>query len=96
MPNLKRSSLYRLVEGNKGRIFTVDFVKKDGSKRRMNCRTGVVKDLKGGECGIPRHLLKGRPFVVVWDMVAEGYRVFNVETAYRLAINGKEYKVVNG
>jgi hypothetical protein len=95
MPNLKRSSLYRLVEGNKGRFFTVDFIKKDGTARTMNCRTGVHKDLRGGECAIPRHMLKGRPYVVVWDMVAEGYRVFNVETATSLRINGKSYKVVD-
>jgi len=32
---------------NSGKIFTAEFIKKDGSRRVMNCRTGVKKGNKG-------------------------------------------------
>mgnify|MGYP003109620399 CR=1 FL=1 len=32
-----------LKEMQTGKIFTAEFIKKDGSRRQMNCRTGVKK-----------------------------------------------------
>lgn len=95
MLKLKRDSLYRLVKQNRGRFFTVAFKKKDGTERIMNCRTGVTKHLKGGECGIPANMRNGKPYAVVYDVAAEGYRVFNVETTFALTIGGKTYVVVD-
>ena len=37
-----------ISEHKNGTIFTVDFIKKNGEYRSMNCRTGVKKYLKGG------------------------------------------------
>ena len=38
-----------ILQTTKGKFFTVEFVKKDGTLRKMNCRLGVAKDLKGGQ-----------------------------------------------
>lgn len=64
-----------IIEGFKGRIFTVTFVKKDGSIRKMNCRTGVTKYLKGGKCTLDKN-----KFIIVFDMQNNAYRAVNKET----------------
>ena len=35
-------TLDSIIEASKGHFITVKFVKKDGSVRTMNCRTGVI------------------------------------------------------
>lgn len=64
-----------IIEGFKGRIFTVTFVKKDGSIRKMNCRTGVTKFLKGG-----KRTTDPNKYIIVFDMQNNAYRAVNKET----------------
>lgn len=48
--NTKTETLRTLIkEITPTTIFSVDFIKKDGSARTMTCRLGVTKHLKGGE-----------------------------------------------
>jgi cell division protein FtsX len=54
---------------------TVTFVKKDGSVRKMNCRVGVSKYLKGGES-----TLDANQYVTVYDMTKAAYRAINRDT----------------
>jgi cell division protein FtsX len=54
---------------------TVTFVKKDGSVRKMNCRMGVSKYLKGGES-----TLDANQYVTVYDMTKAAYRAINRDT----------------
>ncbi len=54
---------------------TVTFVKKDGSVRKMNCRMGVSKYLKGGES-----TLDANQYVTVYDMAKAAYRAVNRDT----------------
>ena len=71
-------------------IFTVEFIKKNGERRIMNCRKGVKKHLAGGTLkynAIERNLLP------VFDMQKEGYRMINIDTMTRLKTKGKEYLV---
>lgn len=63
-----------------GKIFTVKFLKKDGSERVMNCRLGVVKHLKGGEKTLTPN------YICVYDMQAQGYRSINPDTV--ISVNG--------
>jgi hypothetical protein len=58
----------RILNSN-GKIFTVTFVKKDGSIRVLNGRLGVEKHLKGGQCTLDKD-----KFIIVYDLKAEGYR----------------------
>ena len=63
----------RILSSN-GKIFSVEFVKKDGSVRLMNCRLGVTKYLKGGSS-----TLDSNKFITVYDMQSKGYRAINKE-----------------
>ena len=71
-------------------IFTVDFIKKDGSLRKMNCRLGVKKHLKGGE-------LKYNPteknLLPVFDMEKQSYRMINVSTIKEVRYNHQNFTI---
>ena len=73
---------------NKGKIFSVRYVKKDGTTRFMKCRTGVKSKLKGGELAFDP---QAKGLKVVFDMVANGYRMINLNTIYELRIGNKTY-----
>lgn len=64
----------RILKSN-GRIFTVTFIKKDGTVRVLNGRLGVEKHLKGGECTLDKD-----KFIIVYDLKAEGYRAVDKES----------------
>ena len=77
MKEIKRDDLFNLICKNKNNLFSVVFLKKDGSIRKMLCRFGVKKHLKGGKLAfdpIKRGLL------VVFDMQKEAYRMINLKT----------------
>jgi len=60
----------------KGKFFSVLFVKKDGTLRRMTCLTGVKKHLKGGVSTIAH-----KPNLLgVWDNGKKLYRSVNLDT----------------
>ena len=53
-----------------GKIFGVEFIKKDGSLRKMSCRKNVTKGLKGGSNTVS-HLPE---YTTVYSMNDKGYR----------------------
>ena len=67
-------ALAKKLEQSSGFV-TVTFVKKDGSVRKMNCRMGVSKYLKGGES-----TLDANQYVTVYDMAKASYRAVNRDT----------------
>lgn len=68
----------------KGKFFTASFIKQDGSERKMNCRMGVHKGLKGGKNSHEKH----DEYVTVYDMAARGYRTINLETLKYIKMAG--------
>ena len=78
------SNLTALIEQSKGKFITVAFRKKDGTLRIMNCRLGVTKHLKGGECTLDRD-----QFIIVYDMQSKGYRAINRDTIESVTIEGQ-------
>lgn len=64
----------RILSSN-GKIFSVEFIKKDGTKRLMNCRLGVTKHLKGGNS-----TLNADKFITVYDLQSKGYRAIDKQT----------------
>lgn len=54
---------------------TVTFLKADGTVRKMNCRVGVTKHLKGG-----KSTLDASKYVTVYDMQKAAYRAINRDT----------------
>jgi hypothetical protein len=78
----------RELVGNK--IFSVEFVKKDGSLRKMVCRLGVKKHLKGGELGYDAEALN---YLTVFDLQSEEYRTINVNTLKSITFEGNTYEI---
>jgi hypothetical protein len=60
-----------------GRFFSVSFIKKDGSERKMTARLGVKKDIKG--VGMKYDPLE-RNLIVVFDIHKKAYRMINLST----------------
>ena len=76
------------LQSSKGKIFTVTFIKKDGTMRVMNCRLGVKKNLKGvGRRYNPDNF----NLLSVYDMQKKAYRMINLETIQEIKIGGQVY-----
>ncbi len=63
-----------------GKFFSVSFIKKDGTTRKMTARLGVKKDIKGVG-------LKFNPseknLIVVFDIHKKAYRMINLSTIFK-------------
>lgn len=72
-----------------GRIFSVDFIKRTtGEERKMNCRRGVSKGVKGVGLAFdpgPKALLP------VYDLQAEGHRFVSLDSLQALRLAGTSY-----
>lgn len=87
-----RNTLIKLIELLKGQFFTVEFTKKDGTKRIMNCRTGVKKYLSnnGKKIQITKPIDNG--ILRVFDLQKNEYRSINLDTVNRITFNKITYK----
>ena len=86
-PRLNRANLRNLVSD--GAIFGVEFIKRsDGSLRKMVCRLGVRKHLKGGAKAYDP---KKHDLLCVFDMEKESYRSIPVDAVQRLSVNGQTF-----
>ena len=74
------------IERTNGKFFTVKFVKKDGTLRRMTCRTGVSKGVTGKGLAFEP---KEKGLKVVWSTDAEGYRMINLAQVTEITFNGE-------
>jgi len=72
---MENNNFVKRILSSNGKIFSVEFIKKDGTKRLMNCRLGVTKYLKGGSS-----TLNPEKFITVYDLQSEGYRAINKES----------------
>ena len=63
------------ILASNGKIFSVVFIKKDGTERTLTGRLGVKKHLHGGTS-----TLDADKFITVFDMQAKGYRAVNKDT----------------
>lgn len=75
------------IQETKGKIFSVEFTKKDGSIRKMNCRLNVKKGTNGN--GLKFDPIK-KGLLPVFDMQNNGFRMINLKTIIK--INGNEIK----
>jgi len=77
------SNLAEIVALSKGKFINVVFYKKDGTLRTMNCRLGVTKHLKGGECTLDKE-----KFLIVYDMIKKGYRAIDKDSIVSVSVSG--------
>lgn len=73
----KASKVMRKIKDTKGKFFTVTFVKKDGSERKMTARVGVKKGVKNvGQKYVP----SDKSLVTVYAMDKLNFRMVNLNT----------------
>lgn len=76
---MKTTQFIKQLVGSK--FFTVEFLKKDGSKRKMLCKLGVKKHLKGGKLGYDADKVNN---LIVFDVNKKAYRTVNLDTLKKL------------
>lgn len=74
------------IVGNK--IFSAIFTKKDGTERKILCRLGVKKHLKGG---VKKYDTESLNYLTVYSLDSRGYRTLNLNTIKQLKANGNTY-----
>lgn len=90
-PVLDRTKVLDEIKDNKGKFFSCEFTKADGSLRKLHGRTGVKKHLRGGVNKVQK---PSNSLVTAWDRRAEDYRTINIKTLSKITLRGKTYKVV--
>lgn len=70
-----------------GKIFSAEFTKKDGTVRKIVCRLGVTKDLKGGEL---TYNPSERNNLIVYDLQKKAYRTIKFDNLRQIKYNGLE------
>lgn len=75
-----------IIKKQHGRIFSVIFTKKDGADRKMTCRLGVKKHLKGGT---PAYDPSEYDLLWVFDIEKNAYRSVNLATIKQLHVDGQ-------
>ena len=68
------------------KIFSAIFIKENGEIRKMLCRLGVKKDLKGKHLN-PSYLRN----LTVWDMQKKGYRTIPTSRLLAIKLKGQLY-----
>jgi hypothetical protein len=81
-------------EHGRGKVFSANFTKKDGSDREMICRFGVKSYLKGGQWANGQ---AGKPedhwLAVVFDMEKKGYRSIPIKRLQQMKVGGQLFIV---
>lgn len=68
-------------------FFHVEFIKKDGSLRKMNCRLNVKKGVNGK--GMAYNPIE-KGLIPVWDLEKKNFRMINMKTVTKLVIKKEE------
>ena len=80
--------LKAMIKSTKGRFFSAEFIKANGSKRKIIARIGCHKGVKG----IGRKFQKEN-LVTVFDAQAKEYRMINVDTMLTFKCGGFNWEI---
>ena len=89
MKTIDKDTAKKYIYATNGKIFSAVFTKKDGEKRKMVCRQGVAKYVKG--VGL-KFKPEERALLGVFDMHKRAYRFININTLEQLKVKGTKYK----
>ena len=92
MKTIDKDTAKQYIYKTNGKIFKAVFTKKSGEKRKMVCRRGVAKYVKG--IGL-KFKPEERDLIGVFDMHKKAYRFINIKTLEQLKVKGITYKVNN-
>ena len=91
MRRINRWKIESLIRNTNGKVFSARFIKKNGEIRDIVCRLETQTGVKGtGES--PDKL--DNPYVSVYDMQQQGYRLINLQTIRTIKAEKEEYLVV--
>tara|TARA_R110000824_G_scaffold250464_5_gene439258 strand:+ start:578 stop:862 length:285 start_codon:yes stop_codon:yes gene_type:complete len=90
MKTIDRDTAKQYIYKTKGKIFSAVFTKKNGEKRKMVCRQGVAKYVKGVGLNFKP---EEKNLIGVFDMHKKAYRFINVKTLEAVKIKGINYQV---
>ena len=90
MKTIDRDTAKQYIYKTNGKIFSAVFTKKDGEKRKMVCRRGVAKYVKG--VGL-KFKPEERDLIGVFDMHKKAYRFINAKTLEQLKVKGVTYNI---
>ena len=88
MKTINKDTAKQYIYKTNGKIFSAVFTKKDGEKRKMVCRQGVAKYVKG--VGL-KFKPEERDLIGVFDMHKKAYRFKNVKTLEQIKVKGIQY-----
>ena len=88
MKIITKDTAKQYIYKTNGKIFSAVFVKKNGEKRKMVCRQGVAKYVKG--VGL-KFKPEERDLIGVFDMHKKAYRFINVKTLEQIKVKGIQY-----
>lgn len=88
---IDRTKVLYEIKDNRGKFFSCEFIKADGTLRKLHGRTGVTKYLKGGVNKVQK---KSNSLVTAWDRQQEDYRTINIKTISKLTMQGVVYRVI--
>ena len=94
MKRINQTQALEMLNNTNGKVFGVEFIKADGSVRKMSARMDVTKHLKGGVA-----TYKGKdgsiPNIGVYEMSGKGsgYKCFRLDRLRKLKIGHEEYSV---
>ena len=100
---ISRKRAVDLINGTKGKVFTVNFVKRTtGEVRKMNARTRVRKYVNGEGM---KYNPSSKNLITVFDMAVaktlpkderfKAYRHINIDGLINLIANNKYYEIVD-
>lgn len=96
---LHRQKLLQFIQGLRGRIFQVCWIKKDGTHRCANVRLGVHSKLKGTGKSPSTDKNSYITVYLMWSMDGDtfkaehGYRCLNLATITSIQVNNTYYQV---
>ena len=76
---IERSKLANFVRTLGGKMFSLEFTKKNGERRTMTARIGVERHRRTKTAISPAHKFDN-PYMLVFDMHKKGYRMVNLNT----------------
>ena len=77
-----------MVKSSKGKFFSADFIKADGSKRKIVARVGCHIGVKGTSNRKQKEHL-----IAVYEPKTKGWRTINVDTLQQFSCGGLSWKV---
>ncbi len=93
---LPEQQVLGLIANNGGKIFSIQFEKRDGTLRNMTARTGVYKGPGGQGTRVSGAGMKYDPTTfqlrTVFDLDKDQYRMIGTDRVTRMTIGGRTYR----